>query len=300
MPKAWFTCPDGEQIRIEDCMKSCRMAERCAPKPILKMAAEERRWNGKPSVTQLDRCRRQLWLQERVEYPESPKNAVYRILGTGTHANIEHRAEEGEAEQRLEINGITGVTDLVDEDEGEHVLTDYKTVGSFAVAKMLGITEIDRRDIYTESGEPVLYQRGPKKGKVKQESIYGPDPEKADISDYIMQPNIYRLAWQEMNPGKEISRLRIYAIVRDGGLYTAKQRGVTKRAYMVPIPILPEWEVKAWMDAKRAEIVEAMESESVPPVGTPEQTWGGKFCREYCPVREACRAYGDNGYLQED
>lgn len=299
MPKKWFMCPDGETIEIASCLEKCRMGHRCAPKPYLEMAGEWRPWSGKASVTMLDRCLRMTWLSQRVDFCESPDRSAFRIIGTRGHSKLESHAEEGTAETFMDIEGIRGVADLVEEEDGEYVLTDYKVVGSFAVAKMLGIGKVGEKPILDETGEPVLYVRGPKAGKAKTEDVYGIDPVKADVSDYQVQPNLYKIAWEATNPGKKIARLQIFAIVRDGGLYIAKSRGVQRNTYVVPIPILPEDEIKSWAQERRAEIEEAMASDVMPSVGTAKQTWDGAFCKGYCAMSEACRAAGDNPWLGE-
>lgn len=300
MPKRYFVCPDGEQVEIKDCLDSCRMAHRCATKPFLRMAGEDRRWSGHASVTMLERCVRQRWLMERKDYSEVPTESAFRILGTGTHEKLDKLTDEKEGEESeslMDIDGIRGVVDLVEEDDGEYILTDTKTVGSYAVAKMAGITKIGEEPIFSEDGEPVLYVRGPKKGTQKTDPIYGFDPDSADISQYQVQPNLYRLAWEAMNPGKKITRMYIQAIVRDGGLITAKGRGVLRNLYLIPVPFMDDKPLKEWANRRREEIEGWMNGEEIPPVGSKEEVWGGAFCQKFCPVREHCRAIGDNPYL---
>lgn len=294
--KTEFICPDGHKVAVEECLEGCRMEHRCAPKPFLRMAAEEREWSGHPSVTMLERCTRMHWLKQRVPYAENPRDSAFRILGTGAHKNMEQHSDEGEHEIRLMLEGISGITDLVELDGDEYVLTDHKTVGSYAVAKMLGIKKVGEKPVLDEFGEPVLYVRGPKTGKPKTEAVYGRVPEEADMSDYTKQPNMYRVAWERVS-GKQISRMYIFAIVRDGGLLTAKDRGVTENAYMIPVPFVDDDTLLDWARAKRDEIVWAMDHEEVPPIGTYKETWGGMFCKRFCPVRDACAAYRDNPHL---
>lgn len=295
--KRWFTCPDGENIEIDKCLEQCRMKRRCAPRPFLREAAQHRGFDG-VHVTMLERCTRQLWLQERVDYAEEPDRSAFRVVGSRAHSQLEGRStEEESAEKKLEALGLRGTHDLVEEDNGKYYLTDYKVVGSFAVAKMLGITKQGEEDVLDSEGNPVLYQRGPKKGQVKTEPVYVFDEDEADLSQYMLQPNIYRIAWEEANPDKPIEEMRIFAIVRDGGLYIAKSRGVFRSTYMIPIPELEYEYVKSVVDVKRDEILEAMSSEEIPPVGSSKETWNGAFCRSYCPVREACRNNGDNPWL---
>lgn len=298
MPRRWFVCPDGEQVEIDQCLKSCRMAQRCAPSPYLRMAAEWRPWSGKASVTMLERCLRQTWLEQRVDFGESPDRSAFRIVGTRGHAALEERSEEGDwAEEFLNIKGIRGVTDLVEEDNGEWVMTDYKVMGSFAVAKCLGITDVGFKDVLDSEGNPVMYVRGPKAGQPKQEKVYGVKEGKADTSQYEVQLNLYRIAWEAKHKPKKISRMQIFAIVRDGGLYIAKSRGVDRNTYVIPIPKVDDAVLLGWAQSRRAEIEEAMAQDILPPVGTAKETWDGAFCRGYCPMRDECAKAGDNPWL---
>jgi CRISPR/Cas system-associated exonuclease Cas4 (RecB family) len=299
MPKKWFICPDGEHIEIEACLQKCRMGSRCATRPYLRMAGEERPYSGHASVTMLERCTRMVWLSNRHDYAVDPDDSAFRILGIRVHEKLDDLAnEKEESETFLDIDGIRGVTDLVEEDNGEYVLTDTKVVGSFAVAKMLGISKIATKPIYTEAGEPVMYVRGPKKGAQKTLDVYGPDPARADVSDYIRQPNLYRLQWNATHAPKKIDRLQIQAIVRDGGTITAKGRGVTRNKYIIPIPIMDEDELREWAVKERGRIEDFLSNDIIPPVGTDKETWNGRFCQGYCPVREICRNVGDNPWLK--
>jgi hypothetical protein len=238
MPKKWFVCPDGESIEIKDCMEKCRLASRCAPIPFLKMAGEWRPWRGHASVTMLERCLRMRWLQERVDFSETPDGSAFRIIGTRGHAALEDYGQGQLAtEQYMELDGLRGVTDLVEEDNGTRTLWDYKVVGSFSVAKMLGICEVGTKDILDDDGNPVILSRGKNAGSVKTEKVYGIDPRKADISDYQLQPNVYKLAWEALHPDLQIDALKIFAIVRDGGLYLSKGRGVLRNTMSSTFPL---------------------------------------------------------------
>jgi hypothetical protein len=298
MPKKYFICPDNEYIEIEDCMEKCRLGERCAPRPYLRMAGEDKRWNGRASVTMLGRCPRMYWLQERVDYAENPDRSAWKILGTRGHGKLEEYTEKADsAEEALDLDGLKGVTDLVEEENGEYILTDYKVIGSYAVAKMLGITEKGYRDVTDSEGNVEYYVRGPKKGQPKTEKVLEADPSRADVSNYKMQPNIYKLGWEYKNLGHQISKLYIFAIVRDGGLMVARRRGVERNTYMISIPIEPEAEVREWAYERRHELERVMNSDEKPRAGRSDETWNGNFCRNYCPVREHCRQMGGNPWL---
>jgi hypothetical protein len=77
------------------------------------------------------------------------------------------------AEERLDSGDISGVADLLEEDEeeaGKYILTDYKTFASFKVAKCLGRKVIDVPAL-DEAGNEVIYKSGKKKGQVKTRKL---------------------------------------------------------------------------------------------------------------------------------
>lgn len=300
----WFICPDGERIGIKDCLDGCRLHKRCATVPFLRVVSwGDRKWNGKVSVTMLDGTgERVYWLKDREDYAMEPQARVFAILGTGAHKALEDRGDEygADAERRLEWEGITGIADLIEEEDGEKVLTDYKVSGSFAVMKAVGITKVGERPVTDQYGNPVLFSRGVRKGQQKTDPVYAARPGEGTgdgIARYAMQPNFYRVMYEETT-GEKVAQMRIMFIVRDGGLWDARKRGVTRNTYMCAVPRMDNDEVKEIMRRRRDEIVEAMVQDVVPPVCTTEQAWGGNRCRRFCDVRDLCAKLEDNPWLK--
>ena len=135
-----FVCPDKETIESEECFNGCRMDRRCVTKATLRAIGQQREWKGVPSVTQLLNGTCQSWLQINNENPLEIYDSIYRIHGTAVHYYLESfTPDTSKAEIKLELNGITGICDLVEYENDEVILYDYKNYGSYKVMKCLGL-----------------------------------------------------------------------------------------------------------------------------------------------------------------
>ncbi len=132
-------------------------------------------------------------------------------------------------------------------DEVEQVLWDYKTSGSYKVASAVGIVKEMIEDptgaVYQRSG------KGYSKGDPKMVPIFTVDPTKQDCGDWTLQLNRYCLFAEAA--GHPVKKIKIEAIVRDGGTHIAKARGIDKNVYVIDIPILPDEQVRQYFDAKK-------------------------------------------------
>ncbi len=271
--KKWFECPDGQRVEIKECLEKCRMSERCAPLPYLQFAAEEREWLDKVSVTQCENGTRMEYLKIRADYAIRPGDVAFMFIGVRAHEKM-IRDPSIRYSQELELitDEITGISDLVEtQDNGDLWLIDYKTAGSFAVKKYLGV-QVEQGEVFVNAA-------------------------KADTSQYEKQPNMYRIIFEDLNPGKKIKRLKLFFIVRDGGLAIAKNRGITQRIYYVNAPIIDDEKIVQYYKMKGEALIEATVNDRTPAMCTPDETWGGERCRNYCPVQESCTQIGDNPHL---
>ena len=264
--KVGFICPDGGKIKTEDCLKKCRMAGRCAPRQYLKYASnqkeKEKGTEGKPSVTELIRGTREAYLRRVEEYYESPEDSAFAVLGTTAHTSL----EDGDS---FEWAGITGVPDGYDEEE--RTLVEYKTFGSYKVAKVIGMEEVETGAINSK-GKPVKEWR--------RTGV-------PDVEEIALQLGAYRMMLAEKN--KPVESLNCHMIVRDGGTYIAKQRGITKNIYYVTIPELSGEEIESFFIYKRDELNKHLELRTLPVLCSPEECWEGNKCKGYCPVVEYCK-----------
>lgn len=256
MPLTHFICPDKETIAVKDCLKQCRMAERCCTKNYLLMAGAEREYPGMPSVTTLcNNGPRLVWLQLRRPYAVNPKDRAFAILGTGVNKGLDEfdHAEQITAE-RLK-NAIThGEFDLYEQENGIGTLTDRKVWGSYKVKKVLS----------------------------------------GDDADVKHQLNMYRLLIEEV--GFKVDKMQIEAIVRDGGTWMAKKQGVLQNHYLIPIERMSDDEVRLYFKTKSDELTKHLETGTLPRLCNPDEAWDGRRCEGYCPVAEYCIKNGDNHY----
>lgn len=298
MPAKYFICPDGGQIEIEVCLSGkCRLQGRCAPLSYLQLAGTFRPWTGKPSVTQLIQGTREAYLKIKNDYAIDPLDRAYAVLGTSAHAALENRQNDFSfIEESIEIEGITGRSDNLERQaDGSWVLWDHKTAGSFKVAKALGIVMVPE-PIVDEQGNPILLKSGKNKGQPKTKKVPVQDPDAVDIDDWMLQDNMYRIALERYIK-EPISRLRNWLIVRDGGTWMARNRGIDKKAYAVDISILPDEMVLDYFKRKRDSLLESLKRGSSPPICSDAECWSGNKCKDYCDVSHLC---ADNPYMLSD
>ena len=294
--KTMFICPDLKTVPIAQCLSGkCRMKERCCPMSYLHIAGHSREWTGEPSVTQLLNGTRQEWLKIQFEYAESPDDAAFRILGTGSHAKMEQADNDFSfIEERLKHNGVSGMFDAIEQQpDGSYWLIDYKTSGSYKVGQALGIVAVDD-PLYDDHGVPVTYKTGAKKGEQKTRKIYVSKPENAEMRDWILQLNKYRIM-AEHALNEPIARLKIFSTVRDGGTFTAKNRGISQNTYYINVPMIDEEIINSYFERKRSALLTALDNGTIPDICTPEECWNGRRCQDYCPVKDRCP---DNPYVQ--
>lgn len=287
----WFICPDKEKTEVSDCISGkCRMGNRCAPLGYLQLCARQRKWDGTPSVTQLIDGTRKQFLMIRTDYAEDPKDCAWKVLGTKSHAGLDEDNDLSFTEEKFVEDGISGTADLIEQQpNGDMWLIDYKVSGSYKVAQALGIVKVEREKL-DEHGNVLKY----KNGKPQKDVEWVVDPLKRDVDDWALQLNAYRLLVEKQ--GFKITALKIFTIVRDGRTYVAEGRGVKDPYAYIDIPMKTDEEVREYFNGKRDVLVSAMDSGNVPAPCSPSETWSGRKCNGYCPVKDECLKYG-NPYI---
>lgn len=289
MPLTHFICPDNQQIDIGSCLAKCRIDHRCVSKPtILAILSGWREWNGKPSTTQLLNGTRLEYLKAKRNYATAPRSSAYSLLGTAHHiklANMPGFQTETQVSEKGDL--ISGITDLLEDDEeqpGFHILTDYKTYGSFRVAKLLGIQSRDgfsTTEVYQRSG---LWG---KTGTPKRIKVFYRDSSKIEDFDEAMQQNHYRILLERQ--GYKISKMQLQITVRDGGLQIARDRGVDQTIYYpVPVRYVPDYDVEYYFQYKAEALIYSIANNEEPPECDDRESWEGLRCRRYCEVAEFC------------
>lgn len=300
MPAKWFRCPDGETIPIEHCLKlgGCRMAERCGTRPYLKMAGRNRPFNCKVTPSAAANGPLYMYLKGTVDYVVSPEGMVWASFGIGTHGklSIHKYTQDVISEEQLSDEAMKGIPDVLDEsevEEGKFVLYDYKTWGSYKLAKALGIIKASKDEIVTDTqGRPVLLKSGPNKGKPKTHKVtwFIIKPEDVIKTGALfseeMQLNRYRIFFEKA--GFSIKEMYIQAIPRDGGTYIAEGRGITRNLYIIPIRFISNVQVLAHYERLQEELTHACETGGEARLCNTRECWSGRRCDGYCEVAEYC------------
>jgi len=259
-----------------------------------------RPWTGKPSTTQLINPTLLEYLKLTCNYFVDPDSMSFLFIGSKAHKLLEGSdTNVSILEERFEDEDMTGIADCYEEEDGKAMLTDYKTWGSYRIAKALGIY-VKKHDEPT--GE--YYKTGDKKGqpktKVVSEIIH--DPTKSDNIDSTLQLNRYRLFYQA--EGYHVDGMQVQVFVRDGGTFLARQRGIFRNIYVLDIPYVDDLEIRLYFDHKREALLDALATHTMPDQCDESERWDGVRCKRFCPVNNFCPYFTpaedngkeDNGY----
>ena len=273
---AGFICPDGEPVTLPDCMKKCRLGRRCLTKTTLEaIAVGEREWDGTPHVTQLLNGTMMEYLRITNDYYVDPQSRAFALLGSAHHKLLEDDNMREDLQRMSEIyltNGLVqGTLDLIEQENGEFVLTDYKTWGSYRVKRAKG-----------------LVKRG-----TRGDTWFTIDPEHIDLRDAELQLNMYRVMAEEKY-GIKINRMQIQVTSRDGGTRMAKSYGVMQNMELLDVPRLTDSYIKGFIEQRAKALLYYVNTGIYPPICSPEERWhdlkSGKDrrCERYCEVAKFC------------
>jgi len=256
----YFECPDGAIRPISECLERCpRPGGRCLTLPTLMEIGKTRQWSGKPSTTQLINPTRMEYLKIKCDYSIPPQSMAFALLGTRHHSKLEAVAKQIESLQseiRLSDDFTTGIADLLEPDplkDGYWILTDYKTWGSVAVAKFLGLGNLNG------------------------------DRSRFDLE---MQLNNYRLMSQAA--GFPISKLQVQITVRDGGIVAAYKNKVDFKIGLFPVKIVDDEEVLYYFYSKSKALIEAVNNSVLPELCPSDESWNSRRCKGWCDVFRFC------------
>jgi hypothetical protein len=278
MPWTHFKCPDGDVILIEKCLESCRLGARCVTKPTLMLMSKRREWKGKISATQGLNGTRMEYLKITMSYAERPIDRAFALLGTFHHLKMQGvSVPESLTEEWMEDEAGTGMFDCYDAEE--KALYDYKTCGCFRINRALGKVKTEEVD---PDAEP--YKSGARKGQPRMRVVWSMG--EPDIFDWQMQ--LSRYAWMIRDAGFEVERAFIQATARDFNAQSAKQYGLDRQIYIIPIEILSRETVLSYYHAKQEALLSALAGKKMPPPCDSRETWDGKRCVGYCPVWTWC------------
>lgn len=283
----WFKCPDNAIIPVKDCLTKCRMDERCLTLPTLQLIAQQRKWSGTASTTQLLNGTMYSFLKLTKPYVVDPDEMAFAVLGTSHHKRLEDVAKTLSIPAEVALtDGDRDIIDLLCNKDGEWILYDYKSWGSYRVARALGIVEVGKKPdpsgaTYKTSG------KWGKAGTAKMINTFRQDSAQAENQDAELQLNNYCLKAEEKF-NIHISKMRMQVTLRDGGLAVAKNRGLTRNIYMIPIPRLPGNDVRSYFLQKEQDLSTALSSNYWGEPCSNHECWDGKRCESYCEVAMYC------------
>ncbi len=285
MSMEWFKCPDNQTTAVKDCLARCRMDERCLTLPTLKLISTEREWNGVASTTQLLNGTMMEFLKLTQPYVVDPDSRAFMLAGTKHHEALEVVAKELGLPSEVALSIDRDIFDLLEEEDGELVLTDYKNWGSYRVAKALGIVEAGKKP---DPGGEVYKRSGAwgKAGSPKMVSVFQRMPQEVDNWEAEMQINRYRIMLEDKDIA--IKRMQIQVTVRDGGLQVATSRGIDRNTYMIPITRLDDDEVRNYFEVKSDSLTIALKDNKWDIPCNERECWDGARCRGYCDVARNC------------
>jgi hypothetical protein len=282
MPATKFICPDGQRVRIQDCLKTCFMQQRCMFLPTLRAVAKSLdRGIKEPTVTELMAGTREIYLKKTTDYAVYPQNILYALHGQAVHTlNEHHTGGEILSEIRLHDEVTSGKFDLYGKiiDEEDKVLGDLKNTSSYKLMRALGIYKVD-----VGAGE--VYKTGLKKGLPKTRKEFRYDGVK-HVLDWALQLNAYRMLLEAA--GFEVKRMVIQALCRDGGLRVTAERGIDRNLYLIPIGKISDQWLKRYFRAKARALEEALHNKKLPAPCKVKERWKDRKCLDYCAVAEYC------------
>jgi hypothetical protein len=292
MPAVAFSCKRG-LIPFADCLRSC--PDRCALPRTLRLMAEQRPWEGIPSTTQLLQGTRESFLKITCDYAINPDGRAFAVHGSRVHEKLDLRTGDDElGEERLYDLICSGQFDNYSMEDGG-TLADSKTSGSYKVMKALGLRQVER-PLLDASGNTIYLVSGKNKGKPKTEKVTVSGGYR-DMLDWAIQLNDYRMKIEAV--GFPVGRMVIEALVRDGGTYIAKSRGIDQNIYLIPINHISNRWIERYFAAKWGALRTALETGKMPKRCRTRETWNRRKCDGYCDVADKCFAL-DRGASLED
>lgn len=277
-----FICPQGDKVKITDCLNKCVRKQRCMFLPTLRAIAKSVDRNIKePTVTELLCGIRETYLKKTTDYAVEPMQQLYAIHGSAVHT-INEGFTEGNilSEERLADNITSGKFDLYGQiiDLSDKILGDYKITSSYKLMRALGYYKVD-----VPTGE--VYKTGIKKGQPKTKKEWRTDGVR-HILDWAIQVNYYRILLEQR--GFKVESMKIQAFCRDFSLRIAEERNIKRQVYIININKISDHWIKLYMETKAKRLKEALKKGYLPQRCTPKERWHDRKCKNYCVVADNC------------
>lgn len=279
-----FLCPDGQTILVKDCMSQCRMGQRCLAKPLLVNASRVRDLNRTNfSVTEVLSPTLYMYLKATHNETINPFSSIAATVGTSVHGILENCLPHNYAgEFRLNYQGLTGQMDCIDLEH--HTLYDYKVVGAYKCATMMG-----GRPLW----KPYIITRGKRKGETEMRQQWFYDG-LHHYGDYCKQQNLYRILLGKH--GIPIEDMFLQVIIKEP-INTIKTFNLDKQCYLLKLPKMNDQRLLDYALYKKDALVNAIATNTMPRQCSAKDRWVsktypmGRRCKDYCSVSYCCPYY---------
>ena len=281
MPATELICPDGNRIRMEECLQGCRMSSRCMLLPTLRAVVKSanRELDGL-STTDLISGTRENFFRKSRNYAIDPQKSIYALHGSAVHTLNEAHTDDLLSEIRLQGEAASGMFDVYGDlcGTGENVLGDYKVTSSYKAMRALGYAPVS-----VATGE--FFKSGPRKGQEKTK-IEWQEGGPRNIFEWSIQLNFYRMLLEAAN--FRVDHMIIQMMVRDSGLKIAATRKIDRPIHLLEVHRISDHWVRLYMAEKSRRLRHALDTGDMPPVCSARERWGDRKCPSYCPVAEHC------------
>ena len=106
MPATKFICPNGQRIRIADCLRSCPNPQRCMFLPTLRAVANSLdRKISEPMATELIAGVRETYLKKTSAYAVELSSVLYALQGQTLHSINELNTQGEILSWAIQLNG---------------------------------------------------------------------------------------------------------------------------------------------------------------------------------------------------
>ena len=250
----------GKIVKFEDCLK-CN--DRCFPLTLLKHLFKVRDIDIKNlHVTQLLTPAWQLYLLSKNEHIEDVYSLFYATYGSAQHSLFETFKDDKDFEN-----------DLIEKDISMQ----------FDKANIVG-----RIDYYSASDKILWDYKTFGTYKVKLLLEEGPDDK------LLYQLNIYRFILK-YSENIKVDKMKVLILVRDWRISEFKKYGDVNNTVVIDIPKIDDYEVEKFIIEKIDSIHRTFKTGK--GYCTDEETWNGRRCKDYCPVKDLCDKYKDVGSI---
>ena len=247
-----FKCPDKEIISIKQCLKSCRLKDRCRPVPFLKTF--QPKYKRKPNyfwASELNKPLRQLFLMRTIPYAIDPVKSQDMITGIGLHAICESwDIALSEEPARVPIDKF------IISCRPDHIIDD----GNEIKDGLQGLTIIDNKS--TSKGHIDTIRK------------------KGISDDWKWQGNIEY--WSYKKAFNLVAKNVVFWAFTKAGEDPDQEKFI--------IPILPDEEIEAWILKRCNLISQTLEKGTMPEVCA-DRWYDDSRCWKYCDVNFACPYY---------